>query len=125
MHDFVIRKLEDARAVWFAASKSFVLFEEPAFDVFRLYTGNPFSGSKPLKGFPEQERLNRIISFCEKKYGRIEENIPQFVKEIIRLINHFSNPENEITVSAKFPEVTDMTVLQVEEVVNYQIGFRK
>jgi hypothetical protein len=34
----VIRRFGQSYATWFQQSKSFVLPEEPAFDVFRLYT---------------------------------------------------------------------------------------
>ncbi|HKI87941.1 MAG TPA: hypothetical protein VKA38_02865 [Draconibacterium sp.] len=76
----IIRKLENAHAIWFEASKSFLLFEEPAFTVFQMV-------SNAIK-------TEEIIKTCKKKYGHIEENIAQFVHEIIEQIEHFNNAES-------------------------------
>ena len=84
----VIKKIDDAHAIWFKNSKTFVLFEEPAFEVFRQYA----------KGI----EIPSIKSICINKYAHLEKNIPQFVDEIIDRINFCNNLENEDLISTKY-----------------------
>ncbi len=83
--DTVIRKFGKSYATWFQPSKSFVLLEEPAYQVYRMYT--------------EGQPVNEIISFCTEKYGNLEGNIPGFTNDIIGLVQQFNNPENAVSVS--------------------------
>jgi len=77
---FIRKEIEGIQIVWFKNSKSFTLFEKPAFDVFRMYS----------KGVG----LEEIIEYCQKKYGNQEENIPQFVAEIIEWINRLNQSKH-------------------------------
>lgn len=81
----IVKKLENAHAIWFQNSKSFILLEEPAFLVFQMVT--------------EGKEIDEITKTCILKYGHLEANIEQFVNEIIQSINHYSNPENSIEVA--------------------------
>lgn len=81
----VIRKFGQSYAAWFQPSKSFVLFEEPAYDVYRLYT--------------EGHSLNDIISGCNEEYGHLEGNITTFTNEIIERVRYLNNPGNTVSVS--------------------------
>ncbi len=81
----VIRKLGQSYASWFQPSKSFVLLEEPAFDVYQLYT--------------EGHSLKHIISVCNEKYNHLDGNITTFTREIIEKVQYLNNPENAVSVS--------------------------
>lgn len=104
----IIRKLKNTWTIWFFQSKSFALFEEPAYDVFRLYS--------------EGEYFSEIVTFCEKKYNHLEENILQFVKEIIQQIDYFNNPENEVSVAIKPPEEINEPRFSPSQITAYKIG---
>ena len=81
----ILKKIEDSFTIWFKQSKSFLLLEEPAYDVFHLYE----------KGIQQKE----ITKICQKKYGDKEEHISQFVSEIIQYIHHYNNPGNQEIIS--------------------------
>lgn len=87
----VIRKFGQSYAAWFQLSKMFVLLEEPAYEVFKLYT--------------ERHSLNDIIAVCNEKYGHLEGNIATFTKEIIEKIKYLNNPENAVSVSINHAEI--------------------
>ncbi len=103
----VILKLGYSYATWFQPSKSFVLFEEPAYDVFRLYK----------QGYS----LNHIISVCNEKYGHLEENISAFTHEMIKMIQHLNQPENAVSISLR-PSVIKSVPASVYSVKTYKIG---
>jgi hypothetical protein len=104
----IIRKLENTWVIWFFQSKSFVLFEEPANDVFRLYS--------------EGVDFDKIVTFCETKYGHLEENISQFVEEIIHEIDHFNNPENKVSIAINPPEEITEPKFSSSQITSYKIG---
>jgi len=81
----ILKKIENSFAIWFKQSKSFLLLEEPAYDVFHLYE----------KGIKQKD----IIKICKKKYGDREENISQFVNEIVHYIHHYNNTGNQEVIS--------------------------
>ncbi len=103
----VIRRLGQSYATWFQHSKSFVLLEEPAYDVLQLYN--------------EGEPADRIISVCNEKYGHLEENIPAFTHEMIEIFQHFNHPENAVTFSLD-PSVIKSVPDSVYSVKTYQLG---
>jgi hypothetical protein len=105
--DTVIRKLSQSYATWFQPSKSFVLLEEPAYDVLRLYT--------------EGQSADRIISLCTDKYGHLEENIPAFTNEMIEMFQHFNHPENAVSVSLDHSVIKSVPA-SVFSVKTYKIG---
>lgn len=86
-NNFIIKPFENAFAVWFKQSKSFLLLVQPAYEVFVQYING---GNK-----------NEIIEICQQKYGQLENNIPQFVDEIIEHIHYYNNPENTVDLSKK------------------------
>ena len=62
----ILRSINDSYALWFANSKSFVLLQEPAFEVYRLFSeGNP---------------ILKIKEICQYKFGHLEADIPRFVE---------------------------------------------
>jgi len=83
----IVKKFGNTNALWFQNSKSFLLLEEPAFEVFQNYSG----------GIPRE----KITAICKKKYGHLESNIPQFVEEITEHIQYYNNPENIVELSQK------------------------
>lgn len=66
---YIEQNIGEAHVVWFKNSESFVLLEKPAYDVLSMYSKNIDS----LK----------IVEYCQKQYSQLEQNIPQFVDEII------------------------------------------
>lgn len=102
-----MRRLGQSYAAWFQPSKSFVLLEEAAYDVFRLYK--------------EGQSANHIISVCNEKYGHFEENISAFTHEVIELIRHFNHPENGVSVSLN-PSAIKSVPASVYSVKTYKTG---
>ena len=107
-HKIGIKKFGNTHAIWFQQSKSFLLLEEPAFDVFKNY----FAGVDAEK----------ITEICQQKYGHLEENIPQFVDEIIQLIDYYNNPENSDELSSKSLLPNTIEADSFLPQVNYKIG---
>jgi hypothetical protein len=70
---YIEQDIGEAHVVWFNNSGSFVLLEKPAYDVLNMYSKNIDS----LK----------IVEYCQKQYFQLEQNIPQFVNEIIEYID--------------------------------------
>lgn len=81
----ILKKFENSSAIWFQQSKSFLLLEEPAFDVFSLHN--------------EDVKKEEIVKICKKKYGDLEENISQFVDEIIQYSNYYNSAVNAVKIS--------------------------
>lgn len=104
----VIKQFKNTRAIWFQQSKSFLLLEEPAFDVFQLYS--------------DEVEKEKIIEICQQKYGHLEGNIPQFVDEIIQHIQYYNNPENVDEISSKSLLPDNIQADSFLTLVNYKIG---
>ncbi len=51
----IIKEFGDSKAIWFENSASFIFFEEPAFDVFKMHLSN--------------KNTAEIIEFCNSKYA--------------------------------------------------------
>lgn len=81
----IIRRIGNAHTLWFDHSKSFILLEEPAFEVYRL--------------FSEGIKIREIKEICQAKYGHLETDIHRFVDEIIGYIRFYNNPKNASQVS--------------------------
>ncbi len=84
---YVLKKLDSTYAIWFENSKSFLLLEEPAYEVLKQYSN----------GIDKK----KITTICQEKFGHLEENIPQFVDEIIQHIEYFSDTINMPAISKK------------------------
>ena len=78
----VSKKIGDSTAVWFAASRSFVLFEKPAWEVFDKY----------IHDLTVQE----IVDFLSLSYALSEEEIQQFVNDIVTWVDQLNDPANEV-----------------------------
>lgn len=104
----IIRKIEETHAIWFSESKSFVIFEEPAFTVFQMVS--------------EGKNRNEIVKVCMLKYGHLEENINQFVDEIVQQINYFDNSENYDSISIRFSEELSNCNSNLKYSTTYQLG---
>lgn len=105
---FIYKQFDDAFAVWFGQSKSFLLLAEPAFEVLQLYSAG--------KG------KRKITTICKTKYGHLENNISQFVHEIIEHIHFFNNPENWKVLSQKTKVNTVTCPEYLLPPIHYSIG---
>ncbi len=104
----IIKNFGSTHAIWFQQSKSFLLLEEPAFDVFQLYS--------------DEVEKEKITEICQKKYGHLEGNIPQFVDEIIQHIQYYNNPENVDEISSKSLLPDNIQADSFLTTINYKIG---
>ncbi len=104
----VVKNFGSTHAIWFQQSKSFLLLEEPAFVVFQLYSGGA--------------ETDKITEFCQQKYGYLEEDISQFVDEIIQHIQYYYSPKNTNELSMKSSVSDDIQAESVFSTVNYKIG---
>lgn len=78
----VTKEIGESTAVWFAASRSFVLFEKPAYEVFDKYIQDiPVSG---------------IVDYFISCYNVIIDDSQKFVNEIIEEINRLNDPVNAV-----------------------------
>lgn len=78
----VSKKIGDSTAVWFAASRSFVLFEKPAWEVFDKYV--------------HDLTVQEIVDFLSLSYDLSEEEIQQFVNDIITWVDQLNDPANAV-----------------------------
>jgi hypothetical protein len=76
----VKKRIGDSYAVWFEPSRSFVLFEMPAYEVFSLYS--------------EGKGVNEIINDFKDKYGLNLSEGKKFVEDIIERTEAYCNPDN-------------------------------
>ena len=104
----VIKRFGNSHVIWFENSASFVVFEEPAFDVFRLIT--------------EGEKTNVIIAYCEKKYGKVEKEISRFVYEIGGIIELFNQKNQRKNRSQKNGLDVNIELPDIQIQKNYQLG---
>lgn len=107
----ILRPIHNSYALWFVNSKSFVLLQEPAFEVYRLFAeGNP---------------IREIKEICLTKFGHLDDDIPRFVDEIIRYMLYFNNPLNApcVSVADQLPVVPQCIDFCTS--VNYQLGKTK
>lgn len=84
---YILKKLDSTYAIWFQNSKSFLLLEEPAYEV--------------LKHYAVGVEKKKITNICQEKFGHLEDNIPQFVDEIIQNIEYFNDTKNTPDISKK------------------------
>ncbi len=109
--DVIIRKYNSSHALWFRNSKSFLLLEEPAFEVLKNHRKN-----KPVE---------EIIRICRDKYGHLEADIQAFVNEIIEYIEAYDSPGDRITVSKKEEVVGKEISCTTPLVVQYKVGDKR
>jgi len=76
----VSKKIGESTAVWFAASRSFVLFEKPAWEVFDKYI--------------HDQQVPEIVDYLSLSYDLSEEEIKQFVNDIITWVDKLNDPAN-------------------------------
>lgn len=104
----VHRKLDDAYALWFANSRSFLMLKEPAWEVFRLYR--------------EGASVWRIREACEERFGSPENDIPRFVDEIISFIRFCNNRRNRVIVSRRGEIRTIPRCNGFHSAISYRMG---
>jgi len=78
----VTKQFGESTAVWFAATRSFVLLEKPAFEVFDQY----------IHDIP----VASIVDYFIATYNAAIEDSKRFVNDIIEGINQLNNPENAV-----------------------------
>lgn len=83
----VIHRFGDVWAVWFKNSSSFLLLQEPAFDILQLV----------INGNNNTEIKTKI----RKIYGHSKSDTDKFVDEIIQRINLYNSSKTSIQVSKK------------------------
>ncbi len=83
----VSKKIGASTAVWFAASRSFVLFEKPAWQVFDKYI--------------HDLTVAEIVDFLSLSYTLSEAEIQQFVNDIIAWVDKLNDPANKVYHSPK------------------------
>jgi hypothetical protein len=84
----VKKRIGDSYAVWFEPSRSFVLLEKPAYEVFSLYS--------------EGLNIEEIINVVRKNYELKIYESKKFVEEIVERIEIYSNEDN---APYKAPEI--------------------
>lgn len=84
------------------------MLEEPAYAVYL--------------GIAAGETPTEIIQTCRKKYGHLEENIPQFVEEVTEIIYYYNDPGTRITIAVPEPEGFAVPADETLEFVTYRIG---
>jgi hypothetical protein len=86
-YPLVIHRFGDVWAVWFKKSRSFLLMQEPAFDILQLVL--------------EGKNIASVRKTFRRKYSHSETETNVFVDEIIQYINQFNSSKNNIRVSKK------------------------
>ncbi len=104
----VSKKIGDSTAVWFAASRSFVLFEKPAWEVFDKYS----------HGFTAPE----IVANLSLSYSVSEDEIQQFVNDIIIWVDQLNDTTNKVYHSPELRVEFDDCVFPLFSEKNYLIG---
>jgi hypothetical protein len=104
----VSKQIGESTAVWFAASRSFVLFEKPAWEVFEKYIHN----------LPVLE----IVDYFTFTYNVTFEDSQKFVAEIIDRINLMNDPANAVYHSPKLCADFDDCIFPIYYEKCYLIG---
>jgi len=104
----VSKKIGASTAVWFAASRSFVLFEEPAWAVFDKYT--------------HDLTVQEIVEYLSLSYNLSEAEIKQFVNDIITWVDQLNDPANEVYHSPKLRIEFDECAFSLFSEKHYLIG---
>jgi len=109
--DVLVKKYDTTHALWFRESKSFLLLEEPAFDVYMM----------------QQEKMDRqeIVDFCQSKYGHIERRVESFVDEVSGLLADYNSPKAAQKLSQKEHFDDTVKAAHISESVLYKIGNKK
>lgn len=104
---YIEKDIGDGHVVWFKNSGLFVLLEKPAYDVLHLYSKNIDS----LK----------IVEYCQEQYSKLEQNIPQFVDEIIKNIDKLNESTSPLVLNTS-GTFSDNHVLNVFSDHQYLFG---
>src|SRR5665647_1251502 len=104
----VSKKIGDSAAVWFAASRSFVLFEKPAWEVFDKYA--------------QDFTVPEIVAYLSLSYSISEEEIQQFVNDIIIWVDQLNDPANMVYHSPELRVEFDNCAFPLFSEKNYLIG---
>lgn len=104
----VSKQFGESIAVWFAASRSFVLFEKPAWEVFDQYSND--------------HSVEDIVDYFALKYNVTSEESLQFINEIIEGINRLNDPANAVYKSPEIRPEFDTYVFPIFSEKCYIIG---
>ena len=104
----VSKKIGESTAVWFAASRSFVLFEEPAWEVFDKYI--------------HDQTVPEIVEYLSLSYNLSEQEIKQFVNDIITWVDQLNDPANEVYHSPKLRHEFDECEFPLFSEKHYLVG---
>lgn len=104
----VSKKIGDSTAVWFAASRSFVLFEKPAWEVFDKYT-HDFT-------------VLEIVAYLSLSYSISKKEIQQFVNDIIVWVDQLNDPANKVYHSPELRVEFDDCAFPLFSEKKYLIG---
>ncbi len=92
--------------VWFYNSGSFIMFEQPAAEVFKM--------------MQDQIKMERIISYCKDKHNFSDTRATQFVIEIVERCNYYNNKSHfKHMPPANFVKIENSKLLAS---INYKIG---
>ena len=98
----------ESTAVWFAASRSFVLFEKPAWEVFTQYVN--------------ECPVGEIVEYFMSGYNVSKEECQQFVDEIISGIDRLNDPANMVYQSPELRLEYDQVEFRLFSEKSYLIG---
>jgi hypothetical protein len=104
----VIHRFGDVWAVWFKKSRSFLLMQEPAFDI--------------LQQVLEGKNIASVRKTFRRKYSHSETETNVFVDEIIQYINQFNSSKNNIRVSKKKEAKNEPESVDFKFSKNYRFG---
>lgn len=104
----VSKQIGESTAIWFAASRSFVLFEKPAREVFDKYTHD----------LPVSE----IVDYVTFTYNVTIEDSQKFVNEIVERINRMNDPANVVYHSPELRAEFDNCLFPLFSEKFYLIG---
>lgn len=104
----VSKRIGKSTAVWFAASRSFVLLEQPAWEVFDQY----------INGWSKED----IINALSVSYIQTEADSRQFVNDIIEGIIRLNDPANSPYQQPELLPEFDECLFPAFSEKSYQIG---
>jgi len=107
-YPLVIHWFGDVWAVWFKNSRSFLLMEEPAFEILHLVL--------------EGKNIDSIRKTFRRKYSHSASDTDTFVTEIIQYIHQYNNSKTSIQVSKKKEAKNEPDSVDFKFSKNYRFG---
>ena len=107
-YPLVIHRFGDVWAVWFKKSRSFLLMEEPAFEILHLVL--------------EGKNIDLIRKTFQRKYSHSASDTDKFVTEITQYIHQYNNSKTSIQVSKKKEAKNELESVDFKFSKNYRFG---